>query len=74
MRYDDVTTDRRSMLLSPAVFHRDHYARLIGQLEAQSFAEDDRLYAAVARAKAAVDSLVFLLAERPPHRLGQATP
>lgn len=64
MRFDEITPDQRSLLLSPVAFHREHYAKFIGQLEAQSVPDDDRLYVAVANAKAAVDSLVFLLAEQ----------
>jgi hypothetical protein len=66
MRYDEITTSQRSLLLSPVAFHREHYHRLLSQLEAQSVPEGDRLRVAVERAKDAVDSLVYLLAEQLP--------
>jgi hypothetical protein len=65
MRFDQITVAQRSLLLSPVAFHREHYARLMSHLEAQSVPADDRLFVAVAKAKEAVDSLLFLLAERP---------
>lgn len=65
MRFDQITADQRSLLLSPEAFHREHYGRLLRRLEVQDVPTDDPLYLAVARAKEAVDSLVFLLAERP---------
>lgn len=64
MKYAELTTDQRSSLLSPVAFHREHYRRLVSQLEAQGFPSDDRLRVAVTRAGEAVDSLLHLLAER----------
>lgn len=54
-------------MLSPEAFNREHYGKLLRRLEYQDVPQDDPLYQAVAKAKEAVDSLVFLLAERPPN-------
>ena len=62
--FEQIPTTHRASLLSPVAFHREHYHRLLGQLDAQEVPQDDRLRVAVERARDAVDSLVYLLAER----------
>lgn len=64
MRYDQIDASQRSLLLSPVAFHREHYHRLLSQLEAHDVPQDDRLRVAVERAKEGIDALVYLLAER----------